>query len=110
MMVAVSVNQTANWLKLVVFGGLVSFIYGCVLDTINRVPVIGVHLLHPLPCRSGLPPERLFFWSLPWTLQQFSIKKRHPSGGVGAVKRTAIRIYEINSIASLYCFINGAPG
>lgn len=56
MMVTVLVTQTANWVKL--FGSfgfcflcrLVSFVYGCILDTINQVSVVCVHGFHPLSC------------------------------------------------------------
>ena len=57
MMVTVLVTQTANWVKLLgsisigllcVAGRFLGFVYGCVLDTIFRVPVIRVHGSHPL--------------------------------------------------------------
>lgn len=70
-MVAVLVTQTANWVKLL---GIVSvcllrfsdsfrcFVYGGVLDTINRVPVVRVHGSHPLSEYPGCPnPGYSFF-------------------------------------------------
>ncbi len=90
MMVAVLVTQTANWVKLfgcfgfVVLGCLVSFVYGCILDTINRVAVVCVHGSHPLSCAPVLQHwsvclsrlNSFFLWSaVPWHFNETQEKK-----------------------------------
>ena len=73
MMVMVLVTQTANWVKLIgsisvclvsFSGSFLCFVYGCILDTINRVAVGRVHGFHPLSQVPGLLKSGNFFFEL----------------------------------------------
>ena len=66
MMVTVLVTQTVNWVKLylIVLVVFVCFVYGGILDTINRVSVVCIHGSHPLSC-PGAVSTGYFFVCLP---------------------------------------------